>query len=174
MPTGLAGGIAQLSYIDPTIAQELYDHAYRAGPLGQSSGPRVNAGNFATYAGTRVMLGVATICASAAGSLILYEVTLANGAGKLRFDTQMYGSDHFLFEVEGQTYHALGKAGSMRLYQAGAGELAGASEAYFLNTLIIPLRNPGAASQFANSATDAGCQFGNCFTAAVRVIINGL
>jgi hypothetical protein len=175
LPTGLAGGIAQLAYDDPTIAQGLYEQAYHAGPLGQTSNPRRgDVLENTVYAGTRVALGVATICAAAAGSLILYEITLANGAGTLRFDTQMYGSKHFLVEIEGQTFHALGRAGSMRLYQAGAGELAGASEAGFFNTLTIPLRNPGAATQFANNAINTGCQFGNCFTAAVRVIISGI
>ena len=146
-------------------AQTLQD-AYDQGIFGQTK----DAGGV-TYYGTRGAIGIATVAAAAAGSVLTYDALLATGSGQITA-TELYGQTHVVYaEAGGSMFHALGATGSVEIVGVTS---AKAPAVTFLNTITIPLRNPGAVTAFSEAAAANGTAFYNCLTAALNGIAAGL
>ena len=114
-----------------------------------------------TYYGTRISVGVATGAAALASGALAYDALLATGSGQITL-TELYGQTHFVYaETGGTMFNGLGATGSLQVYEVTAAQ---APTITYLNTLTIPLRNPGAVTAFSEAAQASGTTFYNCIT----------
>jgi hypothetical protein len=142
-------------------AQEFMDRAYNRGPLGQTQN---SSGVY--YYGTRGALVVATAAGTMAGGVLIYEGVLATGSGSITATRFVDEGRHFMVQINGRWFHALGSPGRMKLFEAASYEIP---KRTFWNTMTVPLRNPANAAAVGESAT----RVYNCFTGAMRVVWSG-
>jgi hypothetical protein len=102
----------------------------------------------------------------AAGALYAAAAAGLTSPGTITM-TEMYGQTHFMAQVEGVWYHAVGRVGSMRIIGAAVYESPAVG---WWTSITVPLLNAGAVSGYiANNPLTT-----NCLTGAIQVLWNGM